>query len=254
MIYILTACHNADYLDSFLECVESQTNRAEILPVIVDASEDGVCEGVWVKSLPAVILSAPNAFWGESLTVLQDYMKKNWEEGDIVCILNIDRAFCRDYIRLGSKYVHDKFLIISHGIDEGGKHVSGGLQAIWKHFHFTFSLFPNICGTNGLFMYAKDFAEVGELSRWLPHHWQDFYLVHSLVKRGYHIYEPDNLKLTIYTTSTGIHNPKSWKELFDKRCSCNPIYMAIFIVLCCPLKYIPINLLRCLWWTVKVWF
>jgi len=236
-----------------LDCLENQTCRDDILPIIVDASDDNCCDTLWVHYSPITVLHYRGAYWGQSLRRLQDYARKHLpiRDKDIVCILNIDRTFCRDYINLGSKYVKDNQLVISHCLDEKGNHVSGGLQVVWSKFHFALSQSPNICGTNGLFMSAKNFTKA-KISRFLPHHWADFQLVLSLVKQGCRIYEPIQLVLTLDTKCTGIHNPKSWKELFDIRCSCNPVYMAIFVLLCCPLRYKPINLLRCLWWTIKV--
>jgi hypothetical protein len=253
MIYILTATHNSKYLKTFFDCVDNQSAREEIIPIIVDASEDGCCDNLWNDHAPVVILRHKGVFWGTSLKILRDYLKKYFviEEEDTVCLINVDRTFCRDYMKLGAIYAQiGKNLVISHCIDKNNNHVSGGLYADWKKFSFTLSETPNICGTNGLFIKAEDFVKC-KISTFLPHHFADFQLVLSLVKGGSVIYEPLNLVLTM-EESESIHNPKTWKELFDIRCSCNPVYMAVFVLLCCPMRYKPINLLRCLWWLVKI--
>ncbi len=255
MIYVITAAHNNKHLDSFFSCIEKQTLRGEILPIIVDASEDECCRGLWQRYCPLVVLRHKGAYWGTSLRILRDYLEKHFtiKEDDTVCLINVDRTFCNVYMMLGETFAQfrKKSIIISHCLDKDKNHVSGGLHVDWKRFSFTLSETSNICGTNGLFMKAEDFVKV-KTNRFLVHHWADFQLVLKLVRKGYKIYEPDSLVLTLDTDSTGIHNPKTWKELFSKRCSCNPYYMAIFILLCCPLIYRPINLLRCLWWPVKV--
>jgi hypothetical protein len=252
MIYVLTAVHNSDHLDAFFDCIEKQNCRDEILPIIVDASENECCEYLWTKYAPVVVLRWEGVYWGTSLRILRDYLKDTFtiKPEDTVCIINIDRTFCGAYMDLGDAFAHtgDRNIVISRCFNKEGNHISGGLYVDWKKFSFTLSETPNICGTNGLFLRAEDFLKC-KISTFLVHHWADFQLVLSL--KGYKIYEPTNLVLTM-EESQSIHNPKTWKELFSKRCSCNPYYMAIFILLCCPIKYKPINLLRCLWWVIKV--
>ena len=247
LFIILPTYNGLKHAKIFIHCLNNQSVKPMV--VCVDSGSDGT--GEWVRNnIQSVILKA-NSYWGGSLRLAYDYLKNRIEETDTVLIVNIDRfLFDKDYLSKGIEYAKRGTMVVSAGYsDVTRKHESGGLHVDWKKFSFRVSDDVNICGTTGLFMNGRDFTESGGFSKLLPHHWSDTEFVY---RQKLKLIAPKDLIIWIDAKSTGIDRPKNLKELFSMKCSQNPIYKSIFIIKSCPLKYIPINLLRAWYWIWRV--
>jgi GT2 family glycosyltransferase len=258
MIYVIVPVYRGlEQAKRFISCLKAQTCEEIKLIVVNDGCMDYSIR--WIEEnyrKVIVINTGGNYFWAGSLNYGLWFLA-DWKEGrisanDAVLLINIDRTFAKDYIEKAVRYINPKTLVVSAGYDSHGRQISGGLYVDWPKFSFKVSDTPNICGTTGLFMTAKDFVESGGFDKRLPHHWADTEFVWRLLKRGFKLEAPKELKITCDTQTVSIYYPDSIKELFNWRCSQHPIHKSIFILRCCPWRYKFINLLRAWYWLWRV--
>jgi GT2 family glycosyltransferase len=253
MIYVVTPLHNAKkHVEAFAKSLHAQTAKDIVLVIVDDGSSNGGGLWLWLDYKRSIYLATKEKYWGGCLQTAYEYLKPRIHKEDRVLLINIDRTFPKDYISTALKYVKDGIMLVSTGLDEKGKWISGGLWVDWYRFSFEVFPFPNIAGTTGLFMTGKDFHNSGGFCKWLRHHWADSEFVWRQRMKGLLLITTPKVWITINTKSHSITKPKNLRQLFDIRCSQNPFAKSIFILKCCPLKYIPINLARAWYWVWRV--
>ena len=255
MIYILTAIHNnLPHVKKFIDCLNKQTYRNAMLLIVDAGSIDGGAEYAMHNSkIPVTTVWATDKdYWGDCLQLGYERLKILGRNRDNVLIVNVDVEFGEDYLDIGISHIRSKTLIVTSGYDQKTlEHISGGLHVDWSKFSFEVSDDINICGTTGLFLSMTDLLESDGFSRWLSHHFCDTEFTWRLTKRGFVIEAPDDLVFFMDSENTGIAYPRNLREVFDKRCSQNPLSKSMFILLCCPIKYWFINLLRAWYWLIR---
>lgn len=262
MIYIILPTHNGlQHAKTFIRCLNNQTAKDLMVVCVDDGSTDGVGEWITNNINSTILYGNGKLYFGGSVNLAYNFLKDKLRETDTVLIVNMDRLLCckcmgvcprtsKEYLSKGIEYAKQGTMAVSSGYNNN-EHVSGGLHVDWKKFSFRVSDNINSAGTTGLFMNGKDFAESGGFSKPIPHYWSDMEFVHRQMKK-LKLIAPKDLIIWIDLETTGINNPKSLKELFNIKCTQNPIYKSIFILKHCPIKYIPINLLRAWYWIWRV--
>ncbi len=217
-------------------------------PSNVDISLLMSCLEKQKQRLDEFIFSAVNAqgdglYWGECMQLIWERFKVRSLRGDdneTVCIMNTDLRFHSDFFSLVERNVkHNEILV--PWVYEDGKLVDGGIHIDWSKKRFdvaTSGTSIDCFSPRGICMTLKTFRESGGFNKWLPHYASDYDWSIRQLKRG--VKTRRLFGLNIYHEK---HNPVKI-SVFSKLNPANPWYWTIFILLHCPLRYIPINLLK----------
>lgn len=237
-----------------------QTYRNFHLVLIDDGSGDGTAEMVLGYVPDATILKGKGDWWwGGSLQQGVDWLRtREVPEDDIVLMINDDVAFKADFLQNAvncMKRFPNVQLLARACTEPGFTVVERGVFADWRALTFN-KVYEdsavNCFSTRGLFMRAGPFLTVGGFRPvWLPHYLSDYEFSIRAGRKGYGFKTDDSVFLLMNEAATGYHASISagslrlfLKRIFSKKAAMNPVYFTNFILLACPLKYIPLNLLR----------
>jgi hypothetical protein len=159
-------------------------------------------------------------------------------DDDIICILNTDLSFGRDFFTVATREIrHGRILIPK--VYEDGKLIDGGIEVDWSKKSFKFGERIDCFSPRGIFITVKDFKESGGFhDKLLPHYMSDYDWSFRQIARGI---KPINIGGLIV-----IHRHHENKKTFvlSRLNVANPICWTFFLFLNCPKKHLFINLLR----------
>ncbi|MED3883937.1 glycosyltransferase family 2 protein [Priestia aryabhattai] len=260
-IYIILPVHNRkEVTKRFLKCLKEQTYKNFHLILIDDGSTDGTSEMVKnsIKEV-TIIKGNGNLWWGGSLQKGYEWVKENRiNDEDILLIINDDTEFNKDFLEKGLLLLNQdpETLVLSTSIGKQTQRiVSGGVNVIWRNLSFKDTLINNdvdCIPTRGLFMYVKDFLNIGQFyPKLLPHYLSDYEYTIRAKRKGYRLKVEKELKLLVDENETGYHDAilendyKSFiKKYFSKKNPGNPFTWTFFILLAAPFKWKIPNLFR----------
>ena len=261
-VHILAPVHNRRSItEGFVGCLKAQTYGNFGLILIDDGGTDGTAD--LVRSyLPAttVLRGDGSLWWAGSLQRALDFLKGGVaRHGDIALIMNDDTRFEPDFIEkgvtalLGSK---DSLLLAQLYDAADGRLLETGVTVNWKELQFRPANKPdevNCLSTRGLFLRFEDMLKIGGF--WptlLPHYASDYEYTLRARRKGFRFLTSPEVKLWGYEDeyTTGIRSMNGMSigqflgAIFTKRALHNPFYWTTFVLLSCPWRYVPVNLLR----------
>lgn len=266
-IYILLPVHNRKATtERFIGCLTAQTFANWHLVLIDDGSTDGTADMVRSQiSDVTVIRGKGNWWWGGALHQGYRWLRQqNAKPDDIVLIINDDTEFAPDFLDAALHALKPRSLLLAglynlatHDFVEAGVH--------WNPWSLTFAGVKtetdiNCFSTRGLFLRVGDMLEIGGFHPvLLPHYLSDYEYTIRARRKGYTLTVAPAVWLYYDEMLTGTHNENQMplvrllKASLSKKSTFNPIYWTSFVLLACPIRYIPIGLARVWWrcaWTV----
>jgi GT2 family glycosyltransferase len=262
-IYILLPVHNRrEITRHFIQCLRTQTYSNYHLVLIDDGSTDNTAEMVlsYLKNV-TVIKGTGNWWWAGSLQQGYLWLKaRDISPSDLVLIINDDTEFQSDFLHNGLTILSrsKKSLLLAQCFSkQTDQLIDAGIRISWNRFSFDSeknSEKINCLSTRGLFLRYKDFLTIGGFYPWLlPHYTSDYEFTIRAFRKGLMPLVDSELKLWLDEFSTGDHNfnelkeASIWKFLqsyFSKKSALNPVYLIVFVALCCPWKWKVLNWLR----------
>jgi len=267
-IYILLPVHNRrEVTRDFIDCLKAQTWQNYHLVLIDDGSTDGTEQLVRerVENL-TVIRGNGNWWWAGCLQQGFNFLKKKGlSYGDYVLIANDDVVFGKEFLAKGisilDKNKQTILLAQSREGDNSPLHQER-IHADLKTFSFSLaSSFEDIncLATRCLFLKWADFVDIGGFHPIiLPHYLSDYEFTIRAYKKGYRLLTTPELIL-FFKQIHNIPPPidyssffRFWRSLFSIKQVYNPIYQISFIFLACPVRWIPRNLLKVIYITLRI--
>lgn len=254
-IFVLLPVHNRRATTAlFLDCLLVQTYRNWHLVLIDDGSSDGTADMVHEKvSALSVLRGTGNWWWAGALHQGYRWLKRQaLKADDLVLIINDDTQFEPDFLAEAVKAMKPKSLLLAQQCNQAGEFVEAGVVWDWARFDWAgvkstegINCFP----TRGLFLWARDFLEIGGFHPLLlPHYLSDYEFTMRAHARGFHLISAPEVRLRYDENLTGIRSiqGKSVTNLIRKRLSIrstdNPIYWTSFVLLACPLRHMLRNI------------
>lgn len=259
MTYLIVPLHNdQERLREFVACLNAQTVKPFVLWV-----DNGTknCARCVVRSYRGGYLCLPitrggysRNYWTGCLKTAQEWLERVGSE-HIVGIMNNDVTFGPDYIERATGYSAHNRIVSSLIVDAAtGREVQKGVRFLWSTI-FTrqygaistvsrLELPYDAMRDSGVFLTVGTFRKIHLHAHLLPHYCNDYTWTNRLIRGGVEVRVPDDLRLSLDFSTTGIVNPKSLRELFSVRCPHNPIIYTVFILLVCPLLWKLPNIIR----------
>jgi GT2 family glycosyltransferase len=242
-----------------VEALREQNDENFRLILIDAGSVDGTAEMV-TSLLPGsiVVRGTGQWWWARSLQAGIAYMTRNaYPEESIVMIANDDTTFLPSFLANARKAIRDRprTLLLAclinpatGDIDEIGANVN------WRDLAVTPAREPdaiNCFSTRGLFLRLADFQEIGGFRpTLLPHYLSDYEFTMRAARRRFHLLSDPTVGLFFDALETGDRGvirgtPKAFlSRTFSKRNAGNPIAWTMFVMMRCPIRYVPVNLFR----------
>lgn len=259
-VFVLLPVHNRRKItEGFVRSLSEQTYNNCQLILIDDGSTDGTAEMVRSMVPSVVVLTGKGDWWwGGSLHQGYKWIKQHAsDKNDIVLIANDDIQFGKDYLENAVAYITptENTLLLSQAYSkQTGRLNDIGTVVNWKKMTFNLATDKNTVNclsTRGLFLKVGTFLKVGGFYPvLLPHYTSDYEFTLRAAKKGCTLTSDESVTIVMDESTTGIHQVKEksakayLKKIFSKRAAGNPLYMSNFVLLSCPMPYIPINLLR----------
>lgn len=244
-IYIFLPVFNRKKITlQFVQRLKNQTNQNFKLILIDDGSTDGTSTEVKNMLPEVIILKGGNLWWAGSLQLGIKYLKKIKVSQDTpVLIMNDDTIFNEHFLEKGVTLVdNNPNSLICASMIMNGEIRPSAVHINWEDFSFkaTEKNDVNCLPTRGLFLRFRDIIKIGEFRpRLLPHYLSDYEFTHRAFTKGFKLLSPNDLWLEPMLQETGIRFLEGkginyLRKLFSKRCTSNPYYSAIFILLAAP--------------------
>lgn len=247
MIHIVLPVHNRKEITiRFVEQLKRQTYQDFKIILVDDGCTDGTFEAVnEMESRVVRIVGNGNLWWAGSLQKAYDVLSKSKDYESLVMIANDDVIFEDDFLEKSVKrFEAGTILMPKVFVDD--IQIDGGARVEWNPFSCGLNKDSNCCSTRCIILTTEDFIKVGKWhTKILPHYLSDTEWTYRANKKGLRIVEGESIQVLREEDET-----KSTK-LFSKRNPYNPIYYSSFILLSCPAKYIPSNLIRIWYKTLR---
>jgi GT2 family glycosyltransferase len=263
-IHVLAPVHNRRAVtEKFVRCLLAQTYTQWHLVLIDDGSTDGtenMVRGMVPPGALTVLRGRGNWWWAGSLHQGYLWLKRHGAAaGDLVLIMNDDTEFDADFLARAVHAMKPASLMLAQA-----HHVKGGLDEVgvswdWKRLQavgVTDMADVSCFSTRGLFLHVADFLRLGGFRPLLlPHYLSDYEFSMRAHRKGLaFITSPDvflrfddSQALTGIRSTEGYSALKSLRMNLSTRSTDNPFHWTSFILLTCPARYIPLNLIR-VWW------
>jgi len=266
-VYILLPVHNRlDITRKFVDSFLKQTFQDYHLLLIDDGSTDGteemVRERVAAEKL-TVIKGKGNWWWAGSLQQGINWLKKHdVKPSDIVLMINDDVTFKPDFLKNGVEFIrqHPNSLLLPRFYDaEKDEIIETGVKADLQHLSFVVADSPediNCLSTRGLFMRWDVCRAIGGFHpQLLPHYASDYEFTMRAGRKGFSLRTSPEVYIVPDLAITGIREVEeivSIKIIFSKKCAMNPVYWTSFALLACPIHWVPANIVRIWYRTLKI--
>lgn len=256
-IYLLLPVHNRREITArFIDCLARQTYTNHHLVLIDDGSTDGTSEMVRSRiSGLTVIRGEGDWWWAGSLQQGLDWLEHNGcPERDIVAFMNDDIAFEPEFLQAAVRLLdQEEGMLLPQMLDaHTGRVTETGIEADLARLSFKTAGEPtkiNCLPTRGLFMRMQELRRTGGFHPFLlPHYLSDYEFTIRARRRGVPLRTSSELTISQNEAATAKEEKRGLlRWLFSKKNPQNPLYWTSFILLTHPLPYIPLNLLR-IWW------
>ncbi len=259
-IFILLPVHNRKEITrSFLACLQSQSMQNYHLIVIDDGSSDGTADMVKQLQPEATLLHGDgNLWWAGALQKGIQWLKgNNISDDKLVLIMNDDTKFETDFLATAETLLANRkrtLLLAQCYSQQTEELIDAGIRVDWaklSHEQAANVDQINCLSTRGLFLRISDLNEIGGFRpHLLPHYASDYEFTIRAHNKGFKLMSDPALKIWSDQSATGIRRiePDSFfstfKALFSIRAISNPFVWSMYVVLACPLKWIPLNLCR----------
>jgi GT2 family glycosyltransferase len=257
-VHVVTAVRNRMAITKeFIHKLQKQTYPNIHLLLVDDGSSDGTVEMAEKASINKTIIRGDgNLWWGGALHQAYLWFTANEiEQYEFVLIMNDDVVIEDDFIARGISRLlqEDKVLLTGFGYGLQSRELIDGPVA----YRFTNGISyiaregeaANCASTHALFFRVRDFLAIGGFHPvLLPHYGSDYEFTLRAWKKGYRILSEPGIKYFFNEDTTGnmyymdLKPSHFVKRLFSPKSVYNPIYKLTFILLVCPLRYIPVNL------------
>jgi GT2 family glycosyltransferase len=263
-IYVLAPVHNRRAVtETFIRNLLRQSYADWHLLLIDDGSTDGTADMARTLAPAAsltILRGKGDWWWGGALH--QGYLwlrRRGADADDLVLTMNDDTEFDADFLALAVKAMKPASLMAAQT-----HHAKGGLDEVgvrwdWRALRVDAVTDPgavNCVSTRGLFLHVGDFLRSGGFRpRLLPHYLSDYEFSMRAHRQGLSFHSApevflrfdDDAALTGIRTTQGYSALKSLRLNLSVRSAANPLHWTSFILLSCPARYVPLNLLR-VWW------
>jgi GT2 family glycosyltransferase len=229
------------------------------LIVIDDGSSDGTSAMVQATAPEAVVIRGNGSLWwaGCLQKGLNWLVRQGVPGEELVLMLNDDTTFddhlVENAVRAigASPYV---MLLAQAYSSRTGALIEVGVRADWRTLRFE----PvseigraNCVSTRGLFIRLGDALRVGGFRpRLLPHYLSDYEFTIRAHRKGVRLITDPAARLVVNEETTGQRTsdktsvPAYLRSVFTRRSTGNPIYWTTFLLMACPARYLPVNVLR----------
>lgn len=257
-LHVLLPVHNRRAItERFASCLAAQTYRDFHLLLIDDGSTDGTAEAV-LRILPdaTVLRGRGDWWWAGALQQGYNWIRRHGPRDGIVLIINDDTSFRPDYLENAVQVLGAERGVLLHShiySEQTGEFTECGVRADWSKLQFH----PvkeegevNCCSTRGVFLRVEDFLALGGFHPvLLPHYASDYEYTMRARRNGLRFVSDPTVRIDMNDATTGMHDVEArglgdfLRKIFSKRTIPNPLYWSAFILLACPLRYQPRNLL-----------
>ena len=259
-ILIVLPVHNRRATTAlFIRCLLAQTYTDWHLLLIDDGSADGTADMVRAEVPRLTVLHGTgNWWWAGALHQGYLWLRQYPDHlSDLVLIINDDTEFEPDFLDGAVRAMQPRSLLLAQLYDQAGTFLETGVRWDWRAFNWaavqeTDRL--NCFSTRGLFLWARDFCEIGGFHPvLLPHYLSDYEFTMRAHGKGFSLISSPEVFLRYNEQLTGIRSQEGLsfvqylKTSLSIKSTNNPVYWSSFVVLACPLRYVPANLAT-VWW------
>lgn len=265
-IYIILPVHNRCRVTSeFIHCLSVQTYDAYHLVLVDDGSTDGTGEMVSSLVSPSqltILKGSGKWWWSGSLQEGLNWLKcRAPADNDVILFINDDVTFDPTFLQTGLDALGQApgTLLLARFRDPTDNSIhETGVDADFANLRFPPAMVPeqiNCLSTRGLFAHWADICHIGNFRRHLlPHYLSDYEYTIRAHRKGLKLITSESVALVPKPEQTGLRQipalnlRETLKMLLSKKFVDNPIYWTSFLLLTCPLRYLPIHLGR-LWYS-----
>jgi len=259
-ILILMPVHNRRATTAlFLRSLLAQNWTNWHLLLIDDGSSDGTADMVREQvSALTVIRGKGDWWWGGALHQGYRWLRRHPEHhGDLVLIINDDTEFAPDFLNTAIGAIRPRSLMLAQLYNQAGEYVEAGVRWDWRSLNWAATKETtglNCFSTRGLFLWARDFLEIGGFHPvLLPHYLSDYEFTMRAHRKGFSLVSSPEvfLRYNEHLTGTRDHVEQGvlryLKRLLSTKAASNPVYWTSFILIACPLRHMPRNIVI-VWW------
>lgn len=273
-VFIIIALHNRlNYTKTCLKSLKAQTYKKYSLIIVDDGSTDGTSEFI-KRNYPQVqiIPGDGNLWWTKSMALGVESALKQSRPGDFVLSLNNDCFFEKNYLEniIKTSIENGRSIAGSLVIDSTNKTrvIEAGIRIDWKKsliyglsdkmsdkaaFYKNRSVIKDLdtLPGKGTLIPIEVFKKIGNFNyKRLPHYIGDYEFFCRARRNGINLIVSTNSTLYNFSKATGtVHLDgmyssyvKVLKAMFSRKSKINILDYLNFILLCCPTKYLRVNL------------
>lgn len=243
----------------FIRSLLAQTHANWHLLLIDDGSTDGTADMVRKEVASLTVLRGNGKWWwGGALHQGYRWLTRHPDHrDDLVLIINDDTQFAPDFLERAVQAMKPRSLLLAQLYNQAGEFVEAGVRWNWRAFDWagvkeTEGL--NCFSTRGLFLWARDFREIGGFHPvLLPHYLSDYEFTMRAHSKGFALISAPEVclrydeNLTGSRSQDGLSAFRYLKTGLSIRSTSNPVYWTSFVLLASPLRYVPANI-RIVWW------
>jgi GT2 family glycosyltransferase len=243
----------------FIACLVKQTYKNYTLVVIDDGSKDDTAASI-LKSIPSarILQGDGSLWWGGSLHKGYQYLiDQAIPDDDLVLIANDDIEFNECLLEKIVSYMQMNPNCMASAVyfsRQTCEMLDRGVTVDWYALSFRQAAIEdkiNGLATRCLFMRASTFKKSKGFYPWLlPHYLSDYEFTIRAYQQGTPLKVAPEVHIRYDEATTGLYHFEGrgmreyLKWSFSKKNPTNPIYFSNFLLLRCPWRWLPLNLLR----------